>query len=108
MIERAEGIGHIHPFTTLGCINLERIGETGRESHTAGQAYAHDSILEHIGMQAEGTITIEDILDASLFGKVVGHTHDGDHVLALLLYHQSLPFHDGCIHLDRRMLAQLL
>ena len=92
VIERRERVANVDTLPSLRCIHLERIFEEGGETELLSQLNAKHAVLQHVGMEAERAVAIEDVLDVGLLRNVVGNAFYGHHLLPSLLKHESLAF----------------
>ena len=95
VVEGGERVAYVDALARFGCIDLEWVLEVCRESELLGKLYAEYAVFEDIGMQAEGAVAIEDVLDMALLGDVVCHAFYGHNLLPSVL-------HDECLPLEHR------
>ena len=96
-------VGKVHPFSFLGGIDLQGGVEAGAKSQPCRQLDAQHTEFQHVGMQGERAVAIEQVADFSGFGKVVVHTLDGDHGLVVSADDEGLFFQGLSVGLDVRI-----
>ena len=106
MVERGQGIGHVHPFATAGRIDLKRFLESGAQTQTTGYLNAQHTILLPVGLEKESAVAIKQVFQVGLTHVIVCHTLYRHHRLLSVLHNQRLVFKHRCEHLNLRHLFQ--
>ena len=102
MIEGAQRIGQVHPFASLGRIDLERVLEKGSNPQAAGQLDAHHAVFQDIRMKHEGAIAIKQFAQLGLRSETVIDPLDGNDVLMVIAHHEGLILQDRRVDVYQR------
>ena len=106
-LEGIGGVGHVElPFAT-GCVDLYRLFVGIARTELLGQTESEDAVVHVGGMEAELTVTNQDLIDMRKLVEVVIDTLDDDHRLTTVIDRQCLILDTFRGHLDLRQLADL-
>ena len=108
VIEGAQRIDQVHPFASLGRIDLERVLEKGSNPQATGQLDAHHAVFQDIRMKHEGAIAIKQLAQLGLRSETVIDSLDGNDVLMVIAHHESLILQDRRVDVYQRGCLELL